>query len=64
MRRIYQRVDLQVSLLLAVFVAVAVMSCSLVAYYITYNDMKYALSERVMIIRDYLEKQLLKTLHF
>ncbi len=58
MRRIYQRVDLQVSLLLAVFVAVAVMSCSLVAYYITYNDMKYALSERVMIIRDYLEKQL------
>lgn len=58
MRRIYQRVDLQVSLLLAIFVAVAVMSCSLVAYSITYNDMRYSLSERVKIIRDYLEDQL------
>lgn len=53
-----KRVDLQVSLLLAVFVAVAVMSCSLVAYYITYNDMRYGLSERVLTIRNYLEDQL------
>ncbi|MCI8949744.1 MAG: response regulator [Lachnospiraceae bacterium] len=58
MKRIDYRVDLQVSILLAVFVAAVALTCFFVSYEVTYNDMRLSLKERTEIIYDYLEEQL------
>lgn len=58
MKRIDHRIDLQVSLLLAVFVAVVTMTCFFVSYRVTYSDMRHSLRERVEILYGYLEDQL------
>ena len=58
MKRLDDRVDLQVSLLLAVFVAVVTLTCFGVSYNVTYRDMKFSLRERVEYIRDHLESRL------
>ena len=57
-RKISERVDLQVSLLIAIFVATVALTCCLVFYHMTYNDMRVSLNERVEIIHQYLTKQL------
>ena len=58
MKRLDNRVDLQVSLLLAVFVAAVTLTCFGVSYNVTYRDMKFSLRERVEYIRDHLESRL------
>ena len=58
MKRFGNRVDLQVSILLAVFVAAVALSCFTVSYSITYNDMKFGLRERVKYIQNYLENKM------
>lgn len=58
MKPISKRVDLQVSILLSVFVAAVTITCFIVSYSVTYNDMKLSLCERVETIYDYLEHQL------
>ena len=50
MKKLYHRVDLQVSLLLAVFVAAVALTCFAVSYNMTYQDMKTGLKERVEYI--------------
>ena len=50
MRKLDDRVDLQVSMLLAVFVAVVALTCFGVSYSVTYHDMKVSLRERVEYI--------------
>lgn len=58
MKRFGNRVDLQVSILLAVFVAAVALSCFTVSYSITYNDMKFGLRERVKYIQNFLENKM------
>lgn len=58
MKKLDYRVDLQVSMLLAVFVAAVVLSCFAVSYTVTYRDMKTSLRERVKYIHEYLGSQL------
>lgn len=58
MKPISKRIDLQVSILLSVFVAAVTITCFIVSYTVTYNDMKHSLCERVRTIYDYLEPQL------
>lgn len=58
MNPISKRVDLQVSILLSIFVAAVTLTCFEVSYYMTYNDMKYSLCERVRNIYNYLDQQL------
>ena len=57
-RKMSERVDLQVSLLIAIFVATVALTCCLVSYHMTYNDMRVSLNERVEIIHQYLMKRL------
>ena len=58
MRKLDDRVDLQVSMLLAVFVAVVALTCFGVSYSVTYHDMKVSLRERVEYILEHLESRL------
>lgn len=58
MKPISKRVDLQVSILLSIFVAAATLTCFLVSYNVTYNDMKHSLCKRVSTIYDYLDRKL------
>ncbi|MCI8584612.1 MAG: response regulator [Lachnospiraceae bacterium] len=58
MKKLDYRVDLQVSMLLAVFVAAVALSCFAVSYTVTYRDMKTSLRERVEYIHEYLGSQL------
>lgn len=58
MKKLDHRVDLQVSMLLAVFVAAVTLSCFAVSYNVTYRDMKTSLKERVEYIHEYLGSQL------
>lgn len=58
MKKLDDRVDLQVSMLLAVFVAAVALTCFAVSYIVTYHDMKVSLRERVEYIHSYLEKRL------
>ena len=58
MKKLDDRVDLQVSLLLAVFVAAVALTCFMVSYSITYHDMKVSLRERVEYILEFLESRL------
>lgn len=58
MKKLYHRVDLQVSLLLAVFVAAVALTCFAVSYNMTYQDMKTGLKERVEYIYQYLDGHL------
>lgn len=58
MKKIASRVDLQVSILLAVFVAAVALSCFAVSYKVTSDDMKMELRERVELLYDYLGGQI------
>lgn len=58
MKPFRKQIDLQVSILLSVFVAVVTITCFIASYNVTYNDMKRSLCERVETIYEYLEDQL------
>ncbi len=58
MKRIDYRVDLQVSILLSIFVATVALTCFFVSYKVTYDDMCLSLKERAEFIYGYLEEQL------
>lgn len=57
-KTIGNRVDLQVSILLSIFVAVVALTCLLVSYNITYSDMRNSLKERVDVVYEYVEDKL------
>lgn len=53
-----QRVDIQVSIFMAIVVLISSLAVYLVSYQITYNDMLSSLRERVVNLHSYLEKDL------
>jgi diguanylate cyclase (GGDEF)-like protein len=58
MKQITKRMDMQVGLLLSIFVAIVAMTCSYVIYKVSYNDMRKSLNIRVERIYNYLEEEI------